>query len=73
MQILVLLNGQKVITLESQKAQFDAGGDTAVLGLFSTLNAIACAKENGESVVRSYTPLEEPTDSSKGPLIYNCF
>lgn len=63
MQILVLLNGQKVISLENQKGWFDAGQVIAGLGLFSTLDTIAWGKENGERVVRSYTPLEEPLSS----------
>lgn len=41
MKIVVLLNGQKVITLENQEGWFDAGKDIAALGLFSTLDTVA--------------------------------
>lgn len=73
MKILVLLNGQQVITLENQEGWFDAGKDIAALGLFSTSDTVAQRKGNGEMLGRSYTPLEEPLDSSKGSLLYNRF
>lgn len=47
MQILVLLNGQKVISLENQKEQFDEGKDIADLGLVLTLDTVAWERKMG--------------------------
>lgn len=47
MQILVLLNGQKVISLENQKGRFDDEKDIADLGLVLTLDTIAWERKMG--------------------------